>query len=110
MQNYKNVIHLIFLFFCVTDDKSHSSAADSSVGAGEGAGIVQGLLQQVHHLPEGQNAEREFIAKRLFAPRTRRGTLERRQQRQQPLAGSSLFFVFCFVYEKKKRVYYIFFL
>ena len=41
------------------DDPSHPSAADPPAGAGEGAGALQGLLQQIHHLPQGQDAERE---------------------------------------------------
>jgi hypothetical protein len=47
-----------FLIF-VSDDPSHSGAADPPARAGEGSGALQGLLQQIHHLPQGQNAERK---------------------------------------------------
>lgn len=68
------------------DDQGDTGAADSSTRIGEGSGAVQGFLQQVHHVPEGQDAEREFATQRLQPPWTRHGSIEW-QQRQQPLAG-----------------------
>ncbi len=46
--------HLLF-----SDDRSNPGAADPPVGAGKGAGALQGFLQQIHHLSQGQDAERE---------------------------------------------------
>lgn len=68
------------------DDQGDTGTADSPTRAGKGAGAVQGLLQQVHHVPEGQDAERKSATKRLQPPWTRHGSIEW-QQRQQSLAG-----------------------
>ncbi len=40
-----------------SDDRSDPGAADPPAGAGEGAGALQGFLQQIHHLSQGQDAE-----------------------------------------------------
>ncbi len=50
-----------------SDDRSDPGAADPPAGAGEGAGALQGFLQQIHHLSQGQDAERE-------SPKERRKT------------------------------------
>ena len=39
------------------DDPWDPSAPDPPAGAGESSGALQGLLQQIHHLPQGQDAE-----------------------------------------------------
>lgn len=72
------------------DDQGHPGAADPSAGAGKGAGALQGLLQSLHHVSQGQDAEREPAAQRLRAPRgrgPRRARPLERQQRQQSPAG-----------------------
>ena len=45
--------------FFSADYNGHPSPSDTPPGAGEGAGAVQRLLQPVHHVPQGQDAERE---------------------------------------------------
>lgn len=75
--------------FCASanaDDQSDTGAADSPTRTGKSAGAVQGLLQQVHHVPEGQDAERESATQRLQSPWTRYGSIEW-QQRKQSFAG-----------------------
>lgn len=70
----------------IADDQGDTGAAYPSAGAGEGAGVVQGLLQQVHHVPEGQDAEREPAAQRLQPTWTRHGPVEW-EQWEQSVAG-----------------------
>ena len=61
-----------------TDDQSHPSATDPPSGTGESSGALQGLLQPLHHLPQGQNA----IGK--LAPVRLRLRLRAQQQQQLP--------------------------
>lgn len=68
------------------DDQSDTGATYSPIGVGEGARVVQGLLQQVHHMFEGQDAERESVTQRLQPPWARHGSVEWKQ-RQQSVAG-----------------------
>ena len=68
------------------DDQGDTGATDSPTRAGKSAGAVQGLLQQVHHVPEGQDAKRESATQRLQPPWARYGPVEW-QQREQPFAG-----------------------
>lgn len=70
----------------VADDQGDTGAAYTSVGVGKGTRVVQGLLQQVHHVPKGQDAEREPAAQRLQPPWTRHGSVER-EQWEQSVAG-----------------------
>lgn len=70
----------------LADDQGDTGATHSPIGAGEGAGAVQGLLQQVHYVSERQDAERESVAQRLQPSRARHGPVER-EQRQQSVAG-----------------------
>lgn len=77
---------LAYLRERIADDQGDTGAAYPSAGAGEGTGVVQGLLQQVHHVPEGQDAERELAAQRLQPTWTRHGPVER-EQWEQSVAG-----------------------
>ena len=70
----------------IADDKSHTGAANSSSRIGEGAGTLQRLLQQVHYVSEGQDAERKSATKRLQSSWPRYGSVQR-QQRQQSVTG-----------------------
>jgi len=70
----------------LADDQGNTGTAHSSTGAGESPGIVQRLLQQVYHVSEGQDAEREPATQRLQPPRARHGSVEWKQ-RQQSVAG-----------------------
>lgn len=70
----------------VADDKSHTGAANSSTRIGEGPGTLQGLLQQIHNVSKGQDAERKSSAKRLQSSWPRHGSVQR-QQRQQSVTG-----------------------
>lgn len=70
----------------IADDQGDTGAAYPPPGIGEGAGAVQGLLQQVHYLPERQDAERESVTQRLQPPWARYGSVEW-QQWQQSVAG-----------------------
>lgn len=75
--------------FCApanVDDQGDTGATNSSTRTGKSAGTVQGLLQQIHHMPEGQDAKRESAAQRLQSPWTRYGSIEW-QQREQSFAG-----------------------
>lgn len=75
--------------FCApanVDDQGDTGATNSSTRTGKGAGTVQGLLQQIHHMPEGQDAKRESATQRLQSPWTRHGSIEW-QQREQSFAG-----------------------
>jgi hypothetical protein len=55
-------IYAISATACVPDDKSNSGFADPLAGTGEGTGAMQRFLQSLHHLPEGQDAERELAS------------------------------------------------
>jgi hypothetical protein len=46
----------------VADDKSNSSFADPLAGTGEGTGAMQRFLQPLHHLPQGEDAERKLAS------------------------------------------------
>lgn len=76
----------LFCALPTVDDQGDTGAADSPARVGKGSGAVQGLLQQVHHVPEGQDAERESATQRLQSPWARHGPVEW-QQWQQSLAG-----------------------
>jgi len=64
------------------DDQGHTSATYSPSGIGKGAGIVQRLLQQIHHMFKRQDAERKLVTQRLQPSRTRHWSIERKQWQQ----------------------------
>lgn len=78
---------LAFLFLTdVADDQGDTGVAHSSPGVREGARAVQRLLQQVHYVFEGQDAERKLATQRLQPPWARYGSVEWKQW-QQSVAG-----------------------
>lgn len=86
---YVNIVGITSLLISrtrIADDQGDTGAAYPSAGAGEGTRVVQGLLQQVHHVPEGQDAEREPAAQRLQPTWTRHGPVEW-EQWEQSVAG-----------------------
>lgn len=78
--------HSCFFFTDIADDQGDTGAAHSSPGVGEGTRALQRLLQQIHHVFEGQDAKRKLAAQRLQPPWTRYGSVEWKQW-QQSVAG-----------------------
>lgn len=68
----------------ISDDQGDSGFKNSLARVGEGAGIVQGFLQQVHNVPERQNAKRKSAAKRLQSSWSRFGSVQWKQRQQSP--------------------------
>ena len=70
----------------VADDQSYTGAENSSTGIREGAGALQGLLQQIHYVSKGQDAKRKSASQRLQSPWPRHRSVQR-QQRKQSVTG-----------------------